>query len=90
VSIRTRRLRLDCDLDTIEGNGEQLVFKVKGGRLTKNGTHERYELELSACRYSVRQLLAQIRKMHLRDRERITWEFQRIDREIAELTKEEE
>lgn len=86
MMLRKRRLTLDCQLEEVTGSGSQLTFKVRGYRNTKAGTHEDYALELKTCRYAVRLLLAEIRKMHVRDRQRIQAELVRIQNEIAELT----
>jgi hypothetical protein len=61
---------------------------LSGHRLLKSGRYQCYDLELKACRYSVRQVLAQLRKMHLRDRERLERETARIEREQRELLQE--
>lgn len=83
-----RKLVLHVNVHSIEGCGDALVFKVNAWRENKAGKHESYALELKACRYSARILLRELRKMHVRDRERIASEQARIDREIRELTQE--
>lgn len=82
---RVINLELEAHLNAIEGDGSELIFLVKGFRTTKAGTPERYELKLKACRYAVKCLLAEIRKMHVRDRERLVRESARIDEEIGSL-----
>lgn len=84
--LRTIKLTLDVgSLTAIDGCANDLTFKVIAHRKTKAGTHERYELELKACRYSVKQMLDGIKLMHARDRERINSELARIQREINAL-----
>jgi hypothetical protein len=79
---RVIRLQLgDVHLEAIEGCGSELTLKLRAFRKTKAGTPERYELELKACRYSVKQLLDGIKLMHARDRERIQRELDRITSE---------
>lgn len=85
---KTRELNLRAGLREITGDGEELVFVVSAWRENAAGNSEQYELKLRACRHSVRVILRELRKMHLRDRERLTREKQRIDREILELTQE--
>lgn len=83
---RVIKLQLrDVLLDAIEGCGSELTLKMRAFRTTKAGTPERYELELKACRYSVKQLLEGLRNMHVRDRERIQGELNRIEREVNAL-----
>lgn len=82
TATRVIRLRLgDVHLEAIEGCGSELTLKLRAFRTTKAGTPERYELELKACRYSVKQLLDGLKQMHVRDRERIQGELNRIARE---------
>lgn len=83
---RDIKLKLTAYLDSVEGCGESLIFKVQGQRTTKGGTTEFYHLELEACRYSVLRLQRMLREMHVRDTERLANEQQRIEREIAALT----
>lgn len=85
---RTKKLALETFDDvTIDGCGEALVFKLIACRTTKAGTFERYELQLKACRYSVRKLAQQIADMQERDRARIAEETARLSRELAPLVK---
>jgi hypothetical protein len=82
TDLRVIKLQLgDVYLDAIEGCGSELTLKLRAYRKTKAGTPERYELELKACRYSVKQLLDGLKQMHVRDRERIQGELNRIARE---------
>lgn len=84
--LRVIKLTLEVgSLTAIDGFANELTFKLIAHRKTKAGTHERYELELKACRYSVKQLLDGIKLMHARDRERIQNELGRIEREINAL-----
>lgn len=82
------RLTLLATLDTIEGSGGEITFNVNGHRALKSGRVERYQIVFQACRFSVAQLQREIRKMHIRDRERLAMEAKRIEREIRELTTE--
>jgi hypothetical protein len=86
MSLKRKKLRLVCGSPAIEGRGETLVFKVSGHRETKTGAFEYYDLELEACRHSIRQLADQIAKMQQRDRERLQWEFDRLKSEVKPLT----
>jgi len=81
-------LTLKAHLDSIEGCGDEVKFKVRGHRKNAAGNYEHYTLELTACRHSVRMILAELRKMHVRDRERLAREATRIEREVRELTTE--
>jgi hypothetical protein len=72
-------------LESIDGCGSDLTFKISAGRDTKAGTTERYELTLECCRWSVTQLLDGLKLMHVRDRERIQRELARIDQEANAL-----
>lgn len=88
MTSRFEKLAISCNLTAIEGCGDELVFKLHGWRTTKAGTLVNYQLELKGCRHSVRQLLEELRKMHLRDRERLHREEARIVREVNSLTAE--
>lgn len=88
MSDRPKKLRLYVSLDDIEGEGEELTFKLRGHRTLKSGRIERFELDLLSCRYGVLQILDRLSKMHQRDRERIEVERRRIDREVKRLTEE--
>jgi hypothetical protein len=82
TDLRVIKLQLaEVYLEAIEGCGSELTLKLRAYRKTKAGTPERYELELKACRYSVKQLLDGLKQMHVRDRERIQGELNRIARE---------
>lgn len=83
---RVIKLQLrDVLLDAIEGCGSEITIKLRAFRTTKAGTPERFEFELKASRYSVKQLLEGLRNMHARDRERIQSELNRIEREVNAL-----
>lgn len=89
MSERTIKRRLNASaLVEVTGCGDGVTFKVNPWRTTKGGTHERYLLEISVCRNSVRTILGELRKMHMRDRDRLAREQARIDREIRQLTQE--
>lgn len=88
MSTRKIKRRLQASLKEVTGCGDGVTFIVTGWRTTKAGTHESYELELTACRGAVRALLGEFRKMHHRDRAYIASQQRRIDREIGELTTE--
>ena len=80
--LRVIKLQLgDVLLDATNGCGNDITIKLRAFRTTKAGTPERYEIELKACRYSVKQLLDGLKQMHVRDRERIQSELNRITRE---------
>ena len=83
---RAKKLQLAADLQGIEGCGENVIFKVNAYRTTKAGRHESYELRLEGCRYAVMKILRGLAEMHERDRERISHEQRRIEKEIAALT----
>jgi hypothetical protein len=83
---RVIKLKLDdIYLEELIGCGEKLTLKARGFRTTKAGTPERYELEIAMCRYGVKQFLAKVKEMHVRDRERINRELARIGNEISAL-----
>jgi hypothetical protein len=86
--VKPTRLVLNVHAPELTGSGGEITWKVRGWRTTKTGRHVSYDLELTGCRHSIRQMLAEIRKMHLRDRERLAQEQARIVRETAELTQE--
>lgn len=75
----------DCYLDGMEGAGNEIKVKLRAGRKNKAGRYEHYELKLKVCRYGVKQILTGLRDMHVRDRERIAREQQRIQNEIDAL-----
>lgn len=83
---RRKRLTLDCfNLKALEGSGDKLVVVLEADRTTKAGTPERYELRLEICRWGVHEFLDHVKKMHVRDRERIKAELERIEAETTHL-----
>lgn len=85
---KPHKLNLRPTLKSIEGCGDELVFNVNAWRENKHGRYEGYTLEFRTGRCAVRTILGELRKMHLRDRERLAQEARRIEREIKELTLE--
>lgn len=79
-----RKINLELDayhLERLEGCGDELVLVMQAERRTRAGTPEQYKLRLKIYRCGVRELLQQFAKMHVRDRERIAQEAQRIEDE---------
>lgn len=72
-------------LERMEGDGGELVVVCQAERKTKAGTPERYFLRLKLCRFGLAELLGEVRKMHVRDRQRLAREKARIDEEINSL-----
>lgn len=85
---KPRKLSLRPSLESIEGCGEELVFKVNAWRENGRGRYEGYVFEFRTGRCAVGTILRELRKMHLRDRERLAAEARLIDREIRTLTQE--
>lgn len=80
----TRFIRQDLhafSLIGMDGCGESLTITFKADRTTKAGTHEIHEIKLKMCRWTVGELLKQLKAMHARDRERINRELTRISNE---------
>lgn len=75
----------DCVIDAIEGSGNEVTVKLRAFRTTKAGTLERHHLEIKVCRWGIRRFLTLLKEMHVRDRERIAGEQQRIENEINAL-----
>jgi len=88
VSNKPRKLNLRPTLESIEGCGEELIFKVNAWRENKTGRYEAYVFEFRTGRCAVRAILSELRRMHLRDRARLVAEEKLIDREIRTLTLE--
>lgn len=86
MTVKTQKLRLAAHLVGIEGDRDELTFKVSAHRKTKSGVWCSYELELMCCRFAVTKLLREFKAMHVRDRARINEEFARITRELSELS----
>jgi hypothetical protein len=86
MPLREIKRKLTCNrLESIEGSGSELTFRFTASRETKAGTQELYTIELEVCRWGVGQLLAKLKEMHVRDRDRIQAELQRIEREVNAL-----
>lgn len=85
---RDIRLDLDSSVESVEGQGSALVVRVNGYRKNKAGNVEHYRLRLNVDRYDVKILLAGLRDMHVRDRQRLALEQQRIDQEATILIRE--
>lgn len=87
---RTGRTKFDVEAFgdiAIDGQGAELVFKFSATRKLKTGRYVHYDLQVSACRWTVRKLAEQIKAMQDRDRARIAEETERLSREIAPLVK---
>ena len=85
---RTREIKKSfeyCGIDAVEGSGSELTVKLSAYRKTKAGTHEKHELQIKICRSGIRRFLELLKEMHVRDRERIAREQQRIQNEIDAL-----
>lgn len=88
MSDKPRKLNLRPSLESIEGCGDELVFRVNAWRENKTGRYEGYVFEFRTGRCAVRAILSELRKMHLRDRARLAAEAKLIEREVRQLTEE--
>lgn len=83
--------KLEADLQTaieIVGAGETVTMQFNTWRQKGSGNYERTAVKLKMGRWAISRLIDEIRRMHIRDKERLTNERQRIDREVARITQE--
>lgn len=73
-----------CALESLEGLGGELEFKITGERIFK-ARLERTEITLKVCRGTISELMVQIKAMHARDADRIARELARIEKEKRAL-----
>lgn len=66
----------------VAGEGDGVRLKLSAHRKKKNGDYEFFEMDIELGRWVVQRLARQIATMHVRDRERLTRETARIEKEI--------
>lgn len=82
---RRRVLAFDVTGVVVHGRGDKLRFEVRCCTKLKSGRYEYVQIDLHACRFSVKHLLTSLKEMHARDREQIAAELARIDSETKAL-----
>lgn len=81
-----RKLRLSvARTEELEGCGEEVTLKLRCNRKKKSGDYEFYSLELVMQRYTVHRIARAIATMHVRDRERLALELDRIESEVQAI-----
>ena len=82
---KPRLMRVEVCSVEVHGSADKITFEVRGYRDLKSGSTEYLRIDLASCRWSVKHLLAELKSMHARDRERIAAELARIDNETKAL-----
>lgn len=88
---KTIEKKLEADLQTnieLVGAGESVVMQFNTWRQKESGNYERTVVKVKMGRWSISRLIDQLRKLHIRDRERLANEQDRIEREVKRLTQE--
>ena len=83
--------KLEADLQTnitLEGCGENVTMVFNTWRTKESGNYERTAVKVKMSRWAISRLLDQVRQLHIRDRDRLKNEANRIEREVARLTQE--
>lgn len=81
----TTTLDLSGHVREIIGSGDELKLTVRAIRQKRTGRYESYEITLQMDRFNVRRFLEQVRLLHVRDRERMTREAERIESELSSV-----
>lgn len=74
----------------VQGEGDSIKLALTAHRKKKSGAYEFFEIDLDVGRWTVKRLMKQIATMHVRDRERLQKERQRIDTEVEAIKQPED
>jgi hypothetical protein len=83
--------KLEADLQTnieLVGAGETVVMQFNTWRQKESGNYEKTVVKVKLHRYAISRLIDELRRLHIRDRERLANEQARIEREVTRLTRE--
>jgi hypothetical protein len=89
--VSTIERKLEADLQTtieLVGAGESVTMQFNTWRMKESGNYERTAVKVKMSRWAISRLIDEVRKLHIRDRERLANEQARIVREVARLTQE--
>jgi hypothetical protein len=83
--------KLEADLQTnieLVGAGESITMQFNTWRTKESGNYERTVVKVKMSRWAIARLMDEVRRLHIRDRDRLKNETARIEREVARLTQE--